>query len=117
MDGFNRAVRELSARLEQAQPSAMNKARQEHLFNASQLFYRATTIYVLALVLVLVFWFIPMPTLRLSASGLVWLAWVMHTVGLVWRMVLEGRPPVTNLYSSAVFIGWAAVLLGLILEK
>ena len=27
-----------------------------------------------------------------------------------------GRPPVTNLYSSAVFIGWAAVLLGLLFE-
>ena len=23
-------------------------------------------------------------------------------------MVLEGRPPVTNLYSSAIFIGWGA---------
>ena len=32
-------------------------------------------------------------------------------------MVLEGRPPVTNLYSSAIFIGWGACLLGLILEK
>jgi ABC-type transport system involved in cytochrome c biogenesis permease subunit len=32
-------------------------------------------------------------------------------------MALEGRPPVTNLYSSAVFIGWAAVLLGLVLER
>jgi ABC-type transport system involved in cytochrome c biogenesis permease subunit len=29
---------------------------------------------------------------------------------------LEGRPPVTNLYSSAVFIGWGAGVLGLILE-
>ncbi|HEX8312975.1 MAG TPA: cytochrome c biogenesis protein CcsA, partial [Chthoniobacteraceae bacterium] len=32
------------------------------------------------------------------------------------RMTLEGRPPVTNLYSAAVFIGWAACLLGLMLE-
>jgi ABC-type transport system involved in cytochrome c biogenesis permease subunit len=32
-------------------------------------------------------------------------------------MVLEGRPPVTNLYSSAVFIGWAAAVLGLVLER
>jgi ABC-type transport system involved in cytochrome c biogenesis permease subunit len=31
-------------------------------------------------------------------------------------MVLEGRPPVTNLYSSAVFIGWGACILGLLLE-
>ena len=32
-------------------------------------------------------------------------------------MVLEGRPPVTNLYSSAIFIGWGTMVLGLILEK
>jgi len=41
----------------------------------------------------------------------------VHTIGLVWRMVLEGRPPVTNLYSSAIFIGWGAVVLGLGLER
>jgi ABC-type transport system involved in cytochrome c biogenesis permease subunit len=117
VERFNTAVRELSGRLNQAQPAAMSKARQEYLFSASQLFYHATAIYVLALLLVLAFWFKPLVTLRLSASGLIWLAWAMHTVGLVWRMGLEGRPPVTNLYSSAVFIGWAAVLLGLILEK
>jgi ABC-type transport system involved in cytochrome c biogenesis permease subunit len=32
-------------------------------------------------------------------------------------MVLEGRPPVTNLYSSAIFIGWGAAILGLVLER
>ena len=32
-------------------------------------------------------------------------------------MWLEGRPPVTNLYSSAIFIGWGSVGLGLLLEK
>jgi len=31
-------------------------------------------------------------------------------------MHLEGRPPVTNLYSSALFIGWGAMVLGLALE-
>jgi ABC-type transport system involved in cytochrome c biogenesis permease subunit len=32
-------------------------------------------------------------------------------------MWLEKRPPVTNLYSSAVFIGWMVVVLGVILER
>jgi ABC-type transport system involved in cytochrome c biogenesis permease subunit len=45
------------------------------------------------------------------------LAFVVHTSGLLFRMILQGRPPVTNLYSSAVFIGWGAVILGLILER
>ena len=55
--------------------------------------------------------------LRRSAFYLIALAWVVHTTGLVFRMYLEGRPPVTNLYSSAIFIGWAAVILGMVLEK
>jgi ABC-type transport system involved in cytochrome c biogenesis permease subunit len=41
---------------------------------------------------------------------------VLHTFALVSRIYLTGRPPVVNLYSSAVFIGWACVLAGLGLE-
>jgi ABC-type transport system involved in cytochrome c biogenesis permease subunit len=32
-------------------------------------------------------------------------------------MYLQERPPVTNLYSSAIFIGWGAVIVSLILER
>ena len=82
-----------------------------------QPFYKATVIYVLALVLALLSWFNLSDWLRRSAFYLIGLAWVIHTTGLVFRMYLEGRPPVTNLYSSAIFIGWAAVILGMVLEK
>ncbi|MFK7819010.1 MAG: cytochrome c biogenesis protein, partial [Planctomycetaceae bacterium] len=41
---------------------------------------------------------------------------VFHTFALYARIEISGRPPVTNLYGSAVFIGWGAVLLGLIFE-
>ena len=41
---------------------------------------------------------------------------VLHTFAVVSRIWLTGRPPVVNLYSSAVFIGWACVLAGLVLE-
>ena len=40
----------------------------------------------------------------------------LHTFALGSRIYLTGRPPVVNLYSSAVFIGWACVLAGLALE-
>jgi ABC-type transport system involved in cytochrome c biogenesis permease subunit len=42
---------------------------------------------------------------------------VLHTFALAARIYLTGRPPVVNLYSSAVFIGWACVLAGLGLES
>ena len=41
---------------------------------------------------------------------------MVHTLILAVRIYVSGRPPVTNLYSSAVFIGWVGVLAGLALE-
>ena len=35
----------------------------------------------------------------------------------LFRIFLEGRPPVTNLYSSAIFVGWGIVILGMIFER
>jgi ABC-type transport system involved in cytochrome c biogenesis permease subunit len=95
----------------------MKKADQEFFFSTMQPFYKATVIYVLALVLALLSWFNLSDWLRRSAFYLIGLAWAIHTFGLVFRMYLEGRPPVTNLYSSAIFIGWGAVILGMVLEK
>jgi ABC-type transport system involved in cytochrome c biogenesis permease subunit len=51
-----------------------------------------------------------------SAFYLLLLGFTVHTAGIIFRMALEGRPPVTNLYSSAVFVGWGTVVLGLFLE-
>jgi ABC-type transport system involved in cytochrome c biogenesis permease subunit len=54
--------------------------------------------------------------MRDTAFSLLLAGSVVHTAGLVYRVILQGRPPVTNLYSSAVFVGWGAVILGVILE-
>jgi len=43
-------------------------------------------------------------------------AFIPHTFAIIARCFLSGYPPVTNLYSSAIFIGWAAVLAGIVLE-
>ncbi|MBM3855619.1 MAG: cytochrome C biogenesis protein, partial [Verrucomicrobia bacterium] len=50
------------------------------------------------------------------ALGLVAVAYVLTTAGILARMWIEARPPVTNLYSSALFVGWGAVGLCLVLE-
>ncbi len=95
----------------------VKKGQREFFYNGFQAFYKALVIYVLAFVLACVSWFNRSEVLRRSAFYLIVLAWIIHTVGIGFRMVLEGRPPVTNLYSSAVFIGWAAAILGLALER
>ena len=99
------------------------KGRSEYYFNQIKLFLHATIIYIFAFVLaggaLLTFgsWPNVSESLRRSAYYLIAFACIVHTFALIYRMMLEGRPPVTNLYSSAIFIGWGACVLGLILER
>ena len=95
----------------------VKKAAWEAYFNRVEFFYRSTLLYLAAMLLGCVFWINFSEPFRLAAVRILVLSFVVHTVGLIFRMVLEGRPPVTNLYSSAVFVGWGAALLGLILER
>jgi ABC-type transport system involved in cytochrome c biogenesis permease subunit len=116
-DEFNAAVRDLHSFIVSGQPKAVAKAKAEVFFNQMEPFYGAMVIYVLAGLFGCFYWFNLSETLRRCSIWLIGLAFAIHTTGLIYRMVLEGRPPVTNLYSSAIFIGWGACLLGLILEK
>src|SRR5262249_26777891 len=53
---------------------------------------------------------------RRAALGLAVVVLLFHTGALVGRMYIQGRPPITNLYSSAVYIGWGRMTLGIPLE-
>lgn len=93
------------------------KASREVFFNRMAPFYNTMPLYVGAFLLACFYWFNFAEWARKTAWWMVMVAFVIHTFGLIFRMWLEGRPPVTNLYSSAIFIGWGSVGLGLILEK
>ena len=70
----------------------------------------------LAFFLAVLSWLAWPDSLGRSAFRIMAVAWVVTTIGIGTRMWLEGRPPVTNLYSSALFVGWGAVGLCLLLE-
>ena len=106
---FNRTVDEYSRWLQQHFPGRVRKARVESVFNQLQPFYNAMVIYVLIFILACASWLVWPQTLGRYAFALLVLTFVVHSAGLITRMYLEGRPPVTNLYSSAIFIGWGAV--------
>jgi ABC-type transport system involved in cytochrome c biogenesis permease subunit len=123
-DQFNEAVAGYQQWLQQnAFAREVNTGRQEFFYNDTKAFLHAMIIYLCAFVLAAVslLTLTPLPlfseSLRKSAFYLILMAGVVHTYGLVFRMYLEGRPPVTNLYSSAIFIGWGAMVLGLVLER
>ncbi|MGI8967415.1 MAG: cytochrome c biogenesis protein, partial [Limisphaerales bacterium] len=115
---FNKAVSEYRIWLQSNNLlRELKKGREEFFFNRLEPFYKAMVIYVAALLLGCAFWINLSEWIRRSAFSLLLLAFGIHTVGLLFRMYLEGRPPVTNLYSSAIFVGWGAVILGMILER
>jgi cytochrome c-type biogenesis protein CcsB len=120
---FNGALADYKAWLQPQFARELRKGRAEFYFNDVKAFLHATIIYIFALVLacgaILTFGVVAgiSESLRRSAFYLVILAGLVHTFGLLFRMVLEGRPPVTNLYSSAIFIGWATMVLGIIIER
>lgn len=89
----------------------------EELFNQMQPFYTTLIIYVLVLLIVCLSWLKWPAPLQNMAFWLLLLAFLAHTFGLFARMYIQGRPPVTTLYSSAIFVGWVAIILGLILER
>jgi cytochrome c-type biogenesis protein CcsB len=95
----------------------LKKGREEFFFNQMDPFTKSMSIYIVALLIAFAYWMTLAPWVRKSAFALVLLAFGVHTLGLIFRMYLEGRPPVTNLYSSAIFVGWAAVLVGILLER
>jgi ABC-type transport system involved in cytochrome c biogenesis permease subunit len=116
--GFNKAVAGYRAWMQENELyPELKKGSQESFFNQLEPFYKSMVIYVAAVILGCLFWIKLSEPVRKAGAALLILAFVIHTVGLGFRMYLEGRPPVTNLYSSAIFIGWGAVALGIVLER
>src|SRR5436190_21078154 len=120
---FNRAIAEYKQWLGGRLGPELAKGRREFFYNSVQAFLHAIIMYIFAFVLAggsLLTLGVAnnlSESLRRSALYVVIIAGLVHTAALIFRMVLEGRPPVTNLYSSAIFIGWGAMVLGLVLER
>ena len=114
---FNQHLQTLTSLMAKEQPVATKRASFEFLFNRVDPFSNSMALYLLVFLLACGSWLAWNRVLNRSAFYLLWLALAIHTFGMIARMYLQERPPVTNLYSSAIFIGWGAVVVGLILER
>jgi ABC-type transport system involved in cytochrome c biogenesis permease subunit len=114
---FNEVVRLFAVEISRRFEPQLQKCRAEVSFNQAGPFYSSMMLYVLAFLIAVVSWLKWPDALQRSAFWIMLLAFLVATAGIVTRMWLEGRPPVTNLYSSALFVGWVAVALCLALEK
>ena len=113
---FNQGIKNLSELFYENSNYINQRIVFERWFNAFKPFALSIQLYIFAFVLLLFSWLKSYKPLNHSAFFILILTFTIHTFGLLARMYIQDRPPVTNLYSSAVFVGWGAALLGIILE-
>ena len=115
---FNSETTRLTSVVSESQPKDLQpaKVRFESYFNHVSPFVAAIATYLIALIIATI-GLLPRATpFRWTAMGLILITFGFHTLALMGRVYISGRPPVTNLYSVAIFIAWGCVLLGLIFE-
>ncbi len=114
---FNASVAELHQALRDVSPQTFGKSAAERTFNYLEPFYIAMVGYVMVLLLAIVSWIRWPEALSRAAFATAALSLLIHTAGIGYRIYIIGYAPVINLYSSAIFVGWGAVVLALILER
>ena len=112
LEAFNNGIKEYREKLtsENLPYMSMGAVKLESWFNFIEPFYLTGLIYVPVMILSFIGWLCFGKVLRNTSIALMLLGFTLHTVALILRMWISGRPPVTNLYSSAIFIGWGVVL-------
>jgi cytochrome c-type biogenesis protein CcsB len=119
-DGFNfsRAANQLRENLRALSPSIYpgdQHLRLEYFYNHFEAFYRAIWCYVIALVILIA------GHLRKRGGALqnigvavAVLGLAFQAAGIVMRCMIAGRPPVTNMYESIIWVSFAVSFFGMI---
>lgn len=73
-------------------------------------------LYLLAAIVLAFAWHLEKKALYRAGWTLAVLAFVMHSYGFGLRMYLMGRPPVSNMYESVVWVSFGALVFAMIFE-
>lgn len=84
-------------------------------YNEARPFRWAWVIYTVALISLIVGILTHKKALNTLGMGALGLGFLVHTYGFVLRCWIAGRPPVTNMYESVVWVTWGTVLFSLII--
>lgn len=116
---FNTAVREYTRLLRGSGVPDLDSFRlgAEDMFVKISPVYRCSVLYLVSFLLCLCWSLFNRGFFIRAAQATVVAALIAHTAAIIARIYISGRPPVTNLYSSALFIGWGIVLAGLIADR
>jgi len=105
------------SRLEGNERVSVKKHALELMYNKASFFLWAKLFYALAFFCFLFSLYFSNERWRKIALILVAAGFIPHIVALIMRIVIMARPPVSNLYETFIFVGFIAVLCGLIIER
>jgi cytochrome c-type biogenesis protein CcsB len=118
---FASQARELREQLRALDPAlypADSTLETEHLYNHLGALPWASLLYAVGAVSLIIGSFARAPGVirALRGAGLIFglAGLLMHGAGIVLRCVVAGRPPVTNMYESMIWVPFVVVLLGFI---
>ncbi|MBC8874361.1 MAG: cytochrome c biogenesis protein CcsA [Planctomycetes bacterium] len=117
-NAFNKEVANYRNWLTQHQPAQLSTRRVafEAFYNRFAPLFYCIFLYGFALIPAIGAYFGWKKSLSRSAFWLLVFILCLHTFAIICRIYISGRPPITNLYSSAVAIGWICAAVGLVLE-
>jgi cytochrome c-type biogenesis protein CcsB len=119
-DGFNfsRAANQLRDNLRALSPSIYPQERQlrlEYFYNHFEAFYRAIWCYGIALVILVAAHLRKRGRLLQTVGvAVALLGLAFHSGGIAMRCMIAGRPPVTNMYESIIWVSFAVSFFGMI---
>ena len=90
--------------------------KKETWMNRVNLFYTSVGLYLFAFILLGLSWMIHPLLLKRASYALLILGFLFHAYGIYLRMHIMGRPPVSTLYESVIFVAFIVILFAIILE-
>jgi len=118
-EGVGAAASALGKRLAEMAPGLYPEAKTlgiEVHYNRFKPFRTAWLFYLLGFLALLASF--PLASRPVAWAGMACVvgAFLTHAYGMALRMMISGRPPVTNMYESVIWVAWGAMLFALIFE-
>jgi ABC-type transport system involved in cytochrome c biogenesis permease subunit len=85
-------------------------------YNALKPFRTAWVFYLLGFLALLASFPLASRGLAWAGFGALGAGFLLNTYGMVLRILISGRPPVTNMYETIVFVAWGGMLFALVFE-
>ena len=94
----------------------VNLLSKETSYNEQNIFMWSMIFYLVAFFIMGISWMIFNKNIRLISFASILVGFLLHSYGLLSRMIIMQRPPVTTLYESIIFVSFILVLFALIFE-